>query len=408
MKQRRGILEFYVLAAVMVCSIAAAQNSLSLYGYFSTRIEKSFNVPSVSGNTIVEETGLAEWSTPYFNIMMNHQIDDRAKVFINLNGSKASTLDVRNYWGEYMLNKYVTVRLGKIYRKFGLYNEILDAVPTYYGIEPPELFDADHLIVSRTTTAMLYGSVDVAEGQLNYSASTDNSESGSPIVETPIGYDVNYRFGNGDYTVGISGYTSGGAAASDVSLGGGSPKSGVLPWMTGDKFSVFGGYGEARISALTVQAEYWSAPHTIDRDPAKVVSVITNAGVNAAQRARFLIDPAGADIASNVRVHDTYTVSTYYFRAGYSIETSVGEVGPYVQLDWYKNVETIENKKYGGDEEAGSADDGQFTKYTAGVVFRPIPQIAAKLDVSSHNYRLNATDVSYPEARFDVSYVFGQ
>jgi hypothetical protein len=36
----------------------------------------------------------------------------------------------------------LNLRPGKIYRQFGLCDEILDAVPAYYGIEPPELFDA--------------------------------------------------------------------------------------------------------------------------------------------------------------------------------------------------------------------------------------------------------------------------
>ena len=107
-------------------------------------------------------------------------------------------------------------------------------------------------------------------------------------------------------------------------------------------------------------------------------------------------------------MNDSYDVQTYYFRAGYSIETSFGELGPYVQWDWYRNAETIGNKTYGGDDEAGTADDGEFTKLTIGAVFRPVPQVAAKLDFSSHNYRLNATNVSYPEFRFDVSFIFGQ
>lgn len=394
--------------ALMSGVSAVAQNSPMLYGYFSTRIEKSFAVPSVSGNGIVKEDGFAEWSVPFLNVMVSHQVSDRAKVYINLNGAKASNITVQNYWGEYSFANLLTVRLGKIYRKFGLYNEILDAVPTYYGIEPPELFDADHLIISRTTTLMFYGNHDIGLGQFNYSFSTDNGESGSPNKATPLGYDFNYRFGEGNYLLGVSGYTSGGETSSDVSLGSGSPKSGVLPWMANDKFSVFGGYAEAKIGALTFQAEYWRAPHSIQRDTTSVMTVIAEAGPNAAQLARFMIDPAGPNTGTNIRVNDTYTVQTYYIKAGYSFETAIGEVGPYVQWDWYKNVETISNKSFGGDAEAGEADDGQFTKSTLGIVYRPIPQLAAKFDGSSHNYKLNGEKVSYIEARFDVSYVFGQ
>jgi hypothetical protein len=237
--------------------------------------------------------------------------------------------------------------------------------------------------------------------------STDNGESGSPTRAIPVGGDLNYVFGDGNYVVGVSGYTSSGYTTSDVKLGSGSPKSGVLPWMAGDKFSAYGGYAEVKTAQWTLQAEFWQAPHTIERDPAKVVSVINNAGVNAAQQARFLLNPAGAVAVGNVRANDTYTVQTWYFRGGYSFETSLGELAPYAQWDWYKNTETISSKTYGGDEEAGEADDGQFNKATLGVVFRPIPEIAMKLDGSSHMYKLNGTDVSYIEVRFDISFVFG-
>jgi hypothetical protein len=362
----------------------------------------------LNGNTIVKEDGLAEWSSPYLNVMLSHQINDRVKVFINLNGAKAGNIDVRNYWGEYSFSNLVNVRLGKIYRKFGLYNEILDAVPTYYGIEPPELFDTDHLIVSRTTTVMMFGGLDVGPGTASYSISSDNGESGSPAKATPLGYDLNYKFGNGDYTIGVSGYTTNGNTASDIGLGDGSPKSGVLPWMASDKFSIFGGYAETKFGSLLLQAEYWKAPHAINRDPAMVLEVVANAGINDAQRARFLVNPSGETVEANVRIEDKFDVETCYLRAGYSIESSVGEWGPYLQWDWYKNVETIGKKTYGGDDEAGVSDDGQFNKYTAGLVYRPVPEMALKLDGSIHRYLLNTETVQYTEIRFDVSFIFGR
>ena len=42
-----------------------------------------------------------------------------------------------------------------------------------------------------------------------------------------------------------------------------------------------------------------------------------------------------------------------------------------------------------------------------GVLFRPIPQVAVKLDGSAHFYKFHGDQVSYPEIRFDVSYTFG-
>lgn len=158
-------------------------NSLNIYGYFATRIEKNWSVPSLAGAQIVKESEPAAWTNPFFNVMFQHQRSEKFKVFVNLNGARAGTIDVRNLWGEYSASNALNIRLGKLYRKFGLYNEILDAVPTYYGIEAPELFDADHLIISRTSTCMVYGNFALGAGMLNYSLSTDNGEGSSDTFE---------------------------------------------------------------------------------------------------------------------------------------------------------------------------------------------------------------------------------
>ena len=90
-----------------------------------------------------------------------------------------------------------------------------------------------------------------------------------------------------------------------------------------------------------------------------------------------------------------------------SKETARGEFGPYLQWDAYRNPELVASKKFGGDDEAGAADDGAFTKATAGIVYRPIPQVAFKFDASQHRYTLLGRAVSYPELRLDLSYAFG-
>jgi hypothetical protein len=388
---------------------AAAQQGLTVYGYFASRLEKTYNEPSFDGTQIVEESSPREWGMPFFNVMMQHQLSDRFRAFVNLNGSGAGELDVRNAWGEFSASGYFNVRLGKIYRRFGLYNEILDAVPTYYGIEPPETFDLDHLVLTRTTTVMVYGQIPVGPGTVNYSVTTDNGESGGLTGEgaVPVGGDVNFKFGRGRYTVGVSGYRSG-TTAPDKALGDGSPRSGVLPWMASDQFDVVNAYGEARVQNLTLQVEWAQASHDAVRDPDAVLEVLAAADVNAAQRARFLVDPAGDDTdPANVRTDAPFTVRTWYVRAGYSFYTSAGEIGPYFQWDRYSNPETIASKTWGGDNEAGVADDGVFNKGTLGIVYRPIPQVAIKLDGSSHFYRFMGQSVSYPEFRFDVSYTFG-
>jgi hypothetical protein len=385
-------------------------NALNIYGYFATRLEKNWSVPALEGAQIVKASEPAAWTNPFFNVMLQHQTSQKFKIFVNLNGARASTIEVRNLWGEYSASNALNIRLGKSYRKFGLYNEILDAVPTYYGIEPPELFDADHLIISRTSIFMIYGGFAAGSGTLNYSLSTDNGEGGSDTFEEnfPLGWDLNYKFGGGDYTLGLSGYSTAGFSHPDVALGSGSPKSGVLPWMANDRFSVFGGYAEGKFKNLTLQFEYWNSPHDAERDPAAVVKMINGANPNAAQLARFLADPNGARTEANVRRDGDYTVSTWYVRGGYAFETAIGEVGPYAQWDYYSNPETIASKSFGGDDEAGATDTGKFNKATVGLVFRPAPEVAVKLDYSAHIHKFRSGNESFPEVRLDVSYIFGQ
>ena len=72
----------------------------------------------------------------------------------------------------------------------------------------------------------------------------------------------------------MSGYTSGGWAVSDVALGDGSPKAGVLPWMARDHFTVVNGYAEAKLDRWTLQAEVATASHDAVRDADAVVAII--------------------------------------------------------------------------------------------------------------------------------------
>ncbi len=400
-----------VLAAVVLVNVEAAhaQETLSVYGYFSTRLEKVFGEPEFNGTEVVKGSAPREFGHPSFNIMFQHQLTDNFRTFVNLNGKDAATLNVANMWGEYRPSEYVAFRLGKTYRKFGLYNEILDAVPSYYGIEPPETFDSDHLLISRTSIFMVHGQAPIGQGSLRYSLSTDNGEGGLSKEGTiPLGFDLNYTFGDDQFTLGLSGYSSGGATAPDKGLGEGSPNTGVLPWMASDDFHVFNGYGEARLDNLLLQFEYAKSVHKAVRDPDAVVELLASTGVNDGQLGRFLLDPTGSttDVA-NVNTVGDYDVEVWYFRTGYSFYTKWGEVGPYFQWDWYSNPETIASKRFGGDNEAGVADDGVFNKGTLGVMFRPIPRVAVKLDGSVHYYKFMGQDVNYPELRFDVSYTFG-
>lgn len=399
-----------LLAAVAAAGLptgAQGQQDLSMFGYLASRYEKVFSEPDFAAGGIVKTTAPGEFSYPSFNLMFQQDVGRRFKVYANLSGADANTIDVSNMWGEVTFHRMFTVRFGKTYRKFGLYNEILDAVPTYYGIEPPEMFDKDHLLLSRTTTLMVHGNTDLGPGTLSYALTNDNGEGDVFADATPVGFDVNYMFGYGAYKVGVSGYRSGGPANSDVSVGDGSPSTGVLPWMTTDDFSALDTYAQAELGALTLQAEYARAHHMAERDADAVVAVVSGTDLNDAQLARFLVDPAGGATTANVATAVDFVVQTWYVRAGYSIWTERGEFAPYVQWDWYSNPETIATKSLGGDAEAGIADDGAFDKATLGVVYRPVPTVAIKLDGSQHRYGFHGSDVTYPEIRLDISYTFG-
>ncbi|MSP73129.1 MAG: hypothetical protein EXR76_13370, partial [Myxococcales bacterium] len=79
---------------------------------------------------------------------------------------------------------------------------------------------------------------------------------------------------------------------------------------------------------------------------------------------RYFIDgdPMKGTTANEVE----YTVQTVYVRAGYPFP--IGDrasLTPYLQWDDSENPETIKERDFGGDNEAGVADDNRFTKVTA-------------------------------------------
>ncbi|MBV1911834.1 MAG: hypothetical protein KUG78_21250 [Kangiellaceae bacterium] len=407
----KPLITFSLLYLSFLPSAQTGVNDINIYGYLSWRTEKVWEEIQLDGS---KEDAAREITIPSFNLMMLNSISDKSKVFINLSGAEGEDVEVKNIWGEYKVNNFVSIRLGKMYRRFGLYNEQLDAVPTYIGIEPPELFDKDHLILSRETLSMVHGWVSIGEGELNYSFSMDNGEGGPTAKDNvPLGYDLRYEFGLGDYVVGISGYTSGGDTTSDKSIGEGSPRTGVLPWMSKDKFSIFGAFGQFQIDELQLQAAYWSADHKATRNSEDVLIMLTDPDVdgeiNQIRQTNFLLDgDINNLILANINTNGDYEVVTWYLRAGYTITTKNGEFVPYVQWDEYENPETVFGKKNGGDKEAGLADDGKFRKSTVGVIYRPEPNIAVKLDFSTHFQKVRGKDTSYSEVRFDVSYIFGQ
>lgn len=380
-----------------------------LYGFIDSYYEKVARTPDSvdeDGNTVyVENPG--EFDVLNFNVMVQGSIYDKYRFFINLAGPGAgSTTDdepiaVRNAWVEApLIPGYLNIRAGKTYRRFGLYNEILDAVPTFIGIETPEIFDKDHLMVTRTTNLMLHGAADVGPGTLNYALTTGNDERASGAF--PVGADVNLDTAFG-LKIGSSFYTTGGDASPSRGMGEGSPRGGVVNWMAKDQFILFGGYAQLQKAGLILQLEAWQANHDATRD-ADAVAQLTDGWLNPTQMRRFYVN---GDPADGAITEAKYKIRTGYIRAGYEIPIGdLSSVTPYIQGDYYSNPETVKEKDYGGDEEAGLADDGKFLKYTAGVVVRPVSQVALKVDGSAHQLQYNNKTDYYPEIRISFSYLW--
>jgi hypothetical protein len=260
---------------------------------------------------------------------------------------------------------------------------------------------------------MVHGQFANSKRVISYAFMTDNGEGGPQKSVIPVGWDFRFKSFTNSFIVGLSGYSSSigdRKSMSTVSLGEGSPKGGILPWMSGDRFSVVGVFLEKQVGKLLIQSEYYNASHNAERNPERVLSVIQNANVNTAQRKRFLQSnenlPNENLTVDDVRTGVKYNVQTWYIRLGYNIQTNVGQFVPYVFLDWMSHPEAIQSKDFGGDEEAGLADDGVFWKPSAGLVYRPLPNVAIKLDGSYHIQEYLGRKIAYPELRIDFSFAF--
>lgn len=382
------------------------------YGFIDAYFEQVAKSPARDADDptkTVYESNPYEFDVANLHAMVQGSIFGRYRFFLNLAAPGAGSasddegLAVRNAWVEApILPGILNVRAGKTYRRFGLYNEILDAVPTFIGIEPPEMFDKDHLLLTRTTNLMLFGSVDAGPATIHYSLSTGNEERTNDAI--PIGVDV-YADISDWLRIGSSFYTTGGDAAPTRGVGEGSPRGGVLNWMEKDQFTIFGGYAQImHDSGFIAQVEYWQADHDGVRDVAALQDMAASGSLHGAQMRRFFVggDPTAA------KTQAKYSVRTAYIRLGYELALDdVSSLTPYVQADYYSNPETVADKDLGGDNEAGIADDGKFQKYTVGAVYRPVSQVALKLDASGHVQKFNGATEFYPEVRVSFSYLWG-
>lgn len=380
-----------------------------IYGYIDSYFGLQADAPT--GNQLASGAnefggGGYEWDVLNLHAMVQGTVLQRFRYFVNLaaRGSGSPTNDepisVRNAWVEApIFGSFLQVRAGKTYRRFGLYNEILDAVPTFIGIEPPELFDVDHLMLTRTTNFMLHGAFPIGDSNLQYALTTGTDEAINGAV--PIGWDLRLDVGTW-LRVGTSGYFTGGDAGPSRGVGDGSPRGGVENWMARDQYWVAGGYAQLLLEDLTLQAEYWHAGHDATRDVDATLSLADS--VSAAQASRFYVN---GDPTQGVNQVARYSVDTFYVRAGYRIRfDEEASLTPYLQLDWYSNPETIARRSLGGDNEAGLSSDGVFWKLTAGGVIRPVPQVALKIDGSTHIQSVNGRTEAYPELRVSFSYLW--
>lgn len=401
----------FVVAAICLTSVSSvwAEGIKSqVYGYIEGRLEKNEKTPSRSGGTastpgtVARETSPHEFDTPNITLMVKSNYNDTFSSFLNLASPGGEGVDTRNAWIEQKLaGDQLKFRLGKTYRPFGLYNELLDAVPTYMGIEPPELFDNDHLIVTRTTNLMIHGEQGFGTDILRYAVTTGNDERESDQI--PLGGDLRYtKYGeNYDWTFGSSFYLSNGKAKPfDLDS---KDDGGVQKWMESDKYDVLGFYSEFNTSKWKLQGAYYASNHDGVRSGDFLQA---NFGDDSSLNQRQLDRLCNGDCSSAGNSDAKYNVETWYLRAGYNIQTTVGQFVPYVQWDYYSNPETIANKDLGGDNEAGLSDDGKFNKQTLGLVYRPIPNAAIKLDTSNHNQKIDGKTTNYTEARFSYSYIW--
>jgi hypothetical protein len=390
----------------------ADARSLIFYGFVRANMERVFHIPSLNG---AGETTFSndpmEWDFPGVHLYGFARPVSFVDTLINIEGNHEGVI-FREGWGNVRIDKALQARAGKMYRRFGLFNEKLDQFPTFLGIEPPELFDKDHLLLTRTTNFAVHGSREFGDYTASYFLTTGNGEAGAEKDVYPLGWDL--RVKGKSFQVGTSGFLSsmgGGGTSSTTGVGDGSPRGGVLPWMSEDEYVVFGFFGEYVWKRLLLQAAYWQANHEANRDSFGTMTVGNEAGINPRQASRFFGANAACVTTSSCVEGDVigpvdYTVRTFYVRAGYTIPTSWGAFTPYVFVDWMNHPEVIANKGYGGDNESGVADDGKFWKPSVGVVYKPHESVAIKLDSSAHIQKFNGKTEVYPEVRLDISFAF--
>jgi hypothetical protein len=198
--------DLFDLSLEELLNLEVVDRNFYLYGYINSNLQKTFDYPSLGTNGATERmTDPFEW-TPVrnFHIYGKGNFTRKISYLFNLARNNES-IEIRNAWGNFAFRDAIQVRVGKMYRKFGLYNERLDQIPTFIGIEPPEMLDTDHLFLTRTTSFMIHGQLQNPRRVISYAIMTDNGENGPKKKLFPAGWDLRYKSYKNSFIIGTSG-----------------------------------------------------------------------------------------------------------------------------------------------------------------------------------------------------------
>ena len=407
-KMRRNLVDLSIEDYVNIPADSKSMK-LTFYGFLDQSVEKYFNTKGTEAYQYKNEN--LELTRPSFHLYGVSHLTNKVTLFFNLGHSSKDVIEIENVWGNFKFDEAFQLRIGKMYRRFDLFNERLDQTAAIIGIDPPELYDPSQYMVPILTQLMLHGNIPVKRSVFSYSLMYNNGESGAEKNVYPLGWD--FRFKQEKFLVGTSGYLSNMDTAhsqSSVAFGEGLPKGSIRPWMSSEKYSVFGLFGESLLNSFSIKAGYFVAYHDADRNPENVLTIIQNVNLDETHRRRFLgnnaTKPNGSLTTADVLISTNYTVHSFYIRMAYNVYTPWGQFIPYLFMDFIKNPEMIADVKYGGGAKIGLADDGAFKRPTIGLIYKPKDNIAVKSEYSLYNTKTFGKDLTYPEIRFQVAFMF--
>lgn len=379
-----------------------------LYGFVESRF--NMTTPEPNGNvradgSVSRAPAAKDLAVPAFHIMAQGSLYSRYRYYFNLAAPDADSpshdaaLGVRNAWLEASIfGDYLSVRVGKLYRRFGLYNEILDTTPSFIGIEAPVFLSGNRPMLTRTTNAMIHGKVSSGSSTLSYAVTGGKDEASANDGVFSPGFDLNYDW-DSTILVGTSYYTTAGRVLPSTTPGAGSPAGGVAPWMQQDSYQVYGGYARVNLGSFQLHGEGWISPHKATRDAAAVQVLNQSAAdFSDVNRARL----AGTDV--------NYTYTTFDVRASYTFEVGKGadpiEITPYVDYQYIRNQESIADQAYGGDGQPGESPRGTAMHNRLGAVIKPVPQVAFKVEGTHAMYDYGTHYASDEELWLSLSYAW--